>query len=472
VRLFWALLVAAGSVVPALGRQAERRPTSVLFLLADDQRADTIAALGNEVIRTPNLDRLVQQGFAFRSAYCMGSMEAAVCAPSRAMMLSGKSLFHLDRNVYEASDPDPLLPEQLRRAGRETFATGKWHNGSRWFERSFTDGGALLFGAMGPHRGFPMHDFDPRGRYGPGRARPSTKFSSTAFADETIDFIEHRVGDAPFFAWVAFTAPHDPRTPPGAYREMYAPADMPVPESFAPIHPFDNGDMQVRDEWLAPWPRTPEMVRTQTAAYYGMISHLDMEIGRVLDALERSGRLEDTLIVFASDHGLSLGGHGLMGKQNLYDDSMRAPLVLCGPGVPHGSSDALVYLFDLYPTICELVGVEAPPSVEGRSLVPILRGERDAVRDSIFTAYLDVQRAVRDERWKLIRYPLVNVTQLFDLEADPHEVRDLSGEADRAPVLARMFDLLRRERERFGDRCVLFPPVERAAGREGSNGDR
>lgn len=450
----------AAMLLPAGARvQEPERPLSVLFLLSDDQRADTIAALGNDRIQTPNLDRLVEGGFSFSRAYCMGSSGPAVCAPSRAMLLSGRSLFQLNRDVYEAADEAPILPEHLRSRDYATFATGKWHNGTRWFRRGFSDGGALLFGAMGPHRGFPMHDFDSRGRYGYSRARPATKYSTTAFADETIDFLENRVGDAPFFAWVAFTAPHDPRTPQGEYKRMYAPQDMRVPESFEPVHPFDNGDMMARDEMLVGWPRTEAVVRRETAAYYGMISHLDAEIGRILAALEQAGRAEDTLVVFASDHGLSLGGHGLMGKQNLYDDSMRAPLVLNGPGVPHGSSDALVYLFDLYPTLCDLLGVETPDHVEGQSLAPIVRGEQDAGRAALYSGYLDVQRAVRDERWKLIRYPLVHVTQLFDLANDPHEVHDLSEEPEYAAQLQRMYTLLRREHRRWGDRAPLAPPV-------------
>ena len=169
-----AVTLAAGLLASAAAQEPDR-PLSVLFLLSDDQRADTIGALGNDRIQTPNLDALVEQGFSFDRAYCMGSSGPAVCSPSRAMLLSGRSLFHLDRNVYEASDKAPILPEHLRADGYATFATGKWHNGSSWFQRGFSDGGALLMGAMGPHRGFPQHEFDERGRYGWSRAKPATR---------------------------------------------------------------------------------------------------------------------------------------------------------------------------------------------------------------------------------------------------------------------------------------------------------
>ena len=443
------LAALALSLVPASG---PARPQNVLFILADDQRADTIAALGNDRIQTPHLDRLVERGTVFTRAYCMGSTEAAVCAPSRAMLMSGKTLFHVRGNFYDLRDPDPLLPEILRGAGWSTFATGKWHNGPRWFNRAFGAGGAIFFGGYGPHRNLPVHLYDDRGRY--RKSYATATFSSTEFADATIEFLEGLEGEAPFFAYVAFTAPHDPRTPPGAYRDLYDPDEMVVPESFLPVHPFDNGDMMVRDELLAGWPRMEEVIQRELADYYGLITHMDAEIGRLLAALEATGRAEDTLVVFTSDHGLSLGGHGLMGKQNLYDDSMRAPLILAGPGVPAGSSDALVYLFDLYPTLCDLLGVETPDTVEGRSLAPILRGEASSVRDEIFTAYLDVQRAVRTERWKLIRYPRVDVTQLFDLERDPNEVHDLAGRPEHAERVRELEERLRELQEGLGDPAV------------------
>lgn len=412
--------------------QAPAGAPSVLFLISDDHHADALGAFGNEHLRTPNLDRLVERGFSFRGAYCMGSTVAAVCAPSRAMLLSGKTLFHLEGSVYEQQDPDPILPEAARLAGWTTFATGKWHNGRPWFHRAFDRGDAIFHGGMGPHRELPLHHFDPTGRYPDDERYTSATFSSELFADATLAFLEwlgEQADERPFLAWVAFTAPHDPRTPPGAWRALYDPDAMPLPASFAEVHPFDNGDMMVRDELLAPWPRLPEVIQQHVADYYGMISHLDAQVGRILEALEERGRAERTLVVFLSDHGLSLGGHGLLGKQNLYEDSMRAPLVLAGPGVPHGSSEALVYLHDLYPTVCELLGIEVPDSVEGRSLVPLLEG-RGTGRESIFTAYLDVQRAVRDERFKLITYPQVGLAQLFDLERDPHELEDLFGQPE------------------------------------------
>src|SRR5262249_51568247 len=160
-----------------------------------------------------------------------------------------------------------------------------------------------------------------------------------------------------------------------------------------PQHPFDNGDMKGRDEKLAPWPRTPAVVRRHLADYYAMISHLDAQVGRILDALAASKRAANTIVVFAGDNGLAVGKHGLMGKQTVYDHSIRVPLLLSGPGIPRRQrSQALVYLFDLFPTLADLAGVKAPPTVEGTSLLPILSGKKKNVRDSVFAAYRDVQR--------------------------------------------------------------------------------
>jgi arylsulfatase A-like enzyme len=197
------------------------------------------------------------------------------------------------------------------------------------------------------------------------------------------------------------------------------------------VHPFNNGEMKVRDEALAPWPRTPEVVREHIAAYYAMITHVDHHMGRVLKALEESGHAENTIVVFAADNGLAVGQHGLFGKQNMYEHSVRVPLVIGGPGLPKGKrNEAYAYLFDLFPTLFELTGATAPSTVEGVSLVPLIRGRQAKVRDSMFHAYRTFQRAVKDERYKLIRY-CVNgkkTTQLFDLKTDPLERQNLAGD--------------------------------------------
>jgi len=195
--------------------------------------------------------------------------------------------------------------------------------------------------------------------------------------------------------------PHDPRVAPREFMEMYHPADIPLPASFLPMHPFDNGEMTVRDEQLAPWPRTPEVIRRHLADYYACITCLDYHLGRVFDCLKTLGQLDNTVIIFAGDNGLSLGEHGLMGKQNLYEfGGMHVPLIIAGPGIAHRQSEAFVYLYDLFPTLCDLAGVPVPASSEGRSLVPVLSGKATQLRDSLFTAYKDVQRAVRTDRWK------------------------------------------------------------------------
>jgi arylsulfatase A-like enzyme len=441
MRPFLHALLALGLGGAALG-QEPRRP-NFLFLFADDLRPDAIGAFGNPHIRTPNLDALAERGFRFARNYCMGSIHGAVCQPSRAMLHTGRTLYHVEMDLGEA----PTLGEALRKAGYATFGTGKWHNGGDSFLRSFERGRNVMLGGMSNHLKVPVRDVLPQGRL--SEPEIGEGFSSVLFADAAIEFLQSLDGEPerPFFAYVSFTAPHDPRQPPLEFRQPYYEDPPPLPANFLPQHPFHNGWMTGRDEGLAPWPRTEKVVRDQLAEYYGLITHMDVQIGRVLAALEASGRADDTLVVFTADHGLALGSHGLLGKQSVYEHSMGAPLIVAGPGVPRGESDALTYLYDLMPTLLDQAGVEVPAGVEGRSLVPVWEGRSERVRDSIYLTYENKMRAVSDGRWKLIRYPLIDHEQLFDLEADPDEIVDLSGQA----IHRERRDLLRELMERHHD---------------------
>ena len=430
-------------------------PPNILFLFSDDQRADALGAYGNPYVETPNLDRLAAEGFTFREAHIMGAHHGAVCAPSRAMLMSGRSLFR----VYDNLDTVRTFPQELREAGYVTFGTGKWHQSRSSFEKSFSRGENVFFGGMSDHFEVPVRDLRPGG----GFTEPETNsFSSTLFADAAIDFIEgYAASDtsAPFLAYVSFTAPHDPRTPPTSHVNRYEAEAMPLPANFRPVHPFSLGEgtMSIRDEQLAPWPRTPEVIRAQLGAYYGLITHMDHEVGRILRALEQSGLREDTIIVFASDNGLALGSHGLLGKQNLYEHSTRVPLIVSGPGIPRGESEALVYLFDLAPTIYAMTGVEGPRGMDGKDLAPLWRGERENVRGMLMTAYRGTQRSVRDGRWKLIYYSKLRHTQLFDLQEDPHELNNLAADSSYRARKAAMMDSLKMLHGRFDDAYPLFP---------------
>jgi arylsulfatase A-like enzyme len=445
------LLSILATAPAAAGGEAPRRP-NVLFLYSDDHRADAIAALGNPAVRTPNLDALIRRGTVLARAYCNGSMQGAVCVPSRAMLMTGRGLFRVD----EKMEGQGTWPEAFGAAGYETFATGKWHNGPESLRRSFRKAEAVFLGGMGDPHALPLRDLLADGSLGNGR--PSGRHSVEVFADAASRFIGSRKGEglAPFLCYVAFNAPHDPRVAPAEYRARYRDEDVPLPANFLPLHPFDNGEMRIRDERLAPWPRTPEVVRRHLADYYAAIEHLDAQVGRILDALREAGRLDDTLVVFAGDHGLAIGSHGLFGKQNLYEHSMRSPVVLAGPGVPAGRTvDAFAYLHDLFPTLGDLAGVAGPEGSEGLSLVPVLEGREPTRRADLLTAYRDVQRAIRDDRWKLIAYPRINKVQLFDLRDDPDERRDLAADPASAAEVDRLAALLRRRQAEAGDGLPL-----------------
>jgi arylsulfatase A-like enzyme len=421
-----------------------------LFLLADDQRADTIGAYGNDLIKTPNLDKLVARGFSFRRNYCLGSSGGAVCVPSRAMIHSGRSYFNVDSRMTDVK----IMPEVLGENGYTTFGTGKWHNKEESFLRGFQRGKAIFFGGMSDHTKVPVVDLSPEGKL--VNKRIGEKFSSELFTNAAIEFFEDYKEDKPFFAYVAFTAPHDPRNPPVKYRQMYYKNRPPLPKNFKPQHPFDNGHMVGRDESLASWPRTEDVVRDQLAEYYGLITHLDEHIGRILKALRNSGHADNTIIIYAADHGLAVGSHGLLGKQSVYEHSMGCPLIFAGPGIPRGkSTQAFSYLLDIFPTVCSLTEIQAPSGVEGMDLKPIWEGKKKKVRDTVFLSFSKIQRAVRNDRWKLIRYPKINHMQLFDLKNDPHELHNLAEEPSQARRVQRMLRLLAGYQEKLGDDLPL-----------------
>ncbi len=450
---------------------AQNRP-NIVFFFTDDQRAGTIRALGNPHIHTPNMDWMVAQGTAFTQAYIMGGTCGAVCMPSRAMLMTGRTLFHLDDLGQQIPDAHVMLGEVLREAGYATFGTGKWHNGPRAYARSFTAGGEIFFGGMNDHWNVPACDFAPDGNYPEPQALqarwgdvhmdlnqrydhiPHGQHSSDLFCDAAVDFISTYDADAPFFMYIAYMAPHDPRETHRMYHELYPPDEVPLPENYMPEHPFDNGELRVRDELLAGFPRTVEAVKRHNAEYYAMITHADATIGRVLSALERTGQLENTILVLAGDNGLAIGRHGLFGKQNMYDHSVHVPLVMAGPGIPQDTrTGAFCYLLDIYPTLCDLVGVDIPDSVEGKSLVPVLENAHHVNRETLFFAYRDIQRAVQDRDYKLIEY-VVNgqrTTQLFDRHTDPWELYNLAHDPLYAPHVRRLRKELLRWKEDLDD---------------------
>jgi arylsulfatase A-like enzyme len=230
---------------------------------------------------------------------------------------------------------------------------------------------------------------------------------------------------------------------------MYNPKKITLPANFLIKHPFDNGDLNVRDEQLLPVPRDPEAIKKDIALYYGMVSEMDAQVGRILEALEKSGLKENTLIVFAGDNGLAVGQHGLLGKQNLYEHSIRVPMIISGPGVPvNKKTSGFTYLSDITPTIMDYLQVQKPTSVEGRSLVPVIRDPSKKVRSSIYNVYGHWSRSIKTEDGlKMIVYNVdgTATTQLFDLKNDPLEIQDLSKDPAYSEKIQQLRSILKQQ---------------------------
>lgn len=421
---------------------SNKRP-NVVFILTDDQRFDTIHALGNNEISTPNLDRLVNRGAAFTHAYIPGGTASAVCMPSRAMINSSRTLFNLIQNGKEIPECDNTMCQSFRNAGYNCHGIGKWHNGTESYTRSFSSGDDIFFGGMWDHWNVPVCDYRADGNYDceipfvpnfSGNQIPvhvladkihAGVHSTELFSADAINFINDYNENEPFFLYLSYLAPHDPRTMPEKYRTMYKAEDITLPKNFMEMPAFSFGWAdRGRDEAVASFPRDPNEIKQHIADYYAMISHIDDNVGKIIDALESKKILDDTIIVFCGDNGLAIGQHGLMGKQNVYEHSVHIPLLISGPGIPAGAKlDKYVYLLDVYPTLCDLCGVEIPSSVEGKSFAKMFSNSEFETRSDLYFAFQARIRGITDGKYKLIEYRTdrLKMTQLFDLEKDPYE---------------------------------------------------
>jgi len=437
--------------------QTVRRPPNVLFLFSDDHRADTIGAYGNTLVQTPNLDRLARAGTLFTRA----TSPNPVCTASRVEVMTGCSSI---RNARVLPPEATTWAQAMRAAGYLTCHVGKWHNnawpGTHGYEECrglYSGGGDPKAGLSVDWRGWPVTGYrgwvfqTEEGQKFPERGVGLTPNISALMADDAISLIASKP-ERPFFLHVNFSAPHDPLLMPPGYEGKYNPKQMPLPENFLPAHPFDYGNFNGRDEQLWPWPRTPDEVRKELACYYAVISHLDEQIGRIFQSLEATGQMANTLVIFSADQGLAIGSHGIRGKQNMYDHTIHAPLIIAGPGVPQGKQiDGQVYLRDIYPSICELSSVAVPSTVQAKSFVPLLDGRSAAIHPHVFCYFRDVERAIRTDRWKLAYYPEVNRYQLFDLVQDSLEMHDLAADPKHAGKLAELKSLLESEQRAAND---------------------
>lgn len=456
---------------------ADKNP-NIILILADDMRGTAMDFLGVEDIHTPNLDKLAAESTVFTNAHIMGGTSGAVSMPSRAMLMTGKYLYTLEKQGATVPEDHKLIGETLQQSGYNSFHTGKWHNGYQAMNRCFNDGKGIYFGGMWDHWNVPLYDYNADCDYSnkrpvvkdwaksnvityeKGEYMLSGKHSVDIFTEDAVEYIEkQKEAGKPFFLSVAYMSPHDPRTMPDEYMRQYDFDNIQLPPNYMDKHPFDNGELVIRDEVLAAIPRVPDEIKKHIMEYYAMVTHVDHRVGDIVKALKETGEYENTIIVFAGDNGLAVGQHGLMGKQNVYEHSVRVPLMIkqAGKDVKGQKSDKLCYLIDVFPTLCEMVGANIPSSVDGVSLVPAIKEDKP-VRDYLYYSYMDNQRAVSDGEWKLCEYNVkgVRTTQLFNLKADPWEMNNLAGEKKHAKLIKKLRNQMTLEQEKTKDNSSFW----------------
>ena len=457
---------------------APKDKPNIILVLTDDQAPDTIAAAqiwgtGPADIQTPNMDRLVRSGTLFSRAYNMGAWNGAVCIASRSMLNTGRFVWHsqaAEKDHYKSLvGSGRMWSQRMKSAGYETYMSGKWH--------VETPVGKIFDHTSHVRQGMPTTV--PSAYNRPADGKPDTwlpwdesnggywaggKHWSEVLADDAETFIRQAAdADKPFFMYLAFNAPHDPRQSPREFVERYPLDKVRVPENYQPSNPHHRamglgpmGPKGMRDETLAPFPRTEAAIKTHRREYYALVTHLDFQIGRILDALDKANLTETTYVILTSDHGLALGRHGLMGKQSMYDHSVRVPFILRGPGIPRGESrDTRIHMQDAMATALDLAGADAT-GVDFKSVMPLVRKERTEQYGAIYGAFeAKSQRAITMGDHKLILYPSSRTALLFDLAKDPLEMRDLAADPATLETRRALFAGLRDLQKRTGDTLDL-----------------
>jgi len=466
MRLFLLLFCAFSFVTPAIAKQP-----NILFIFADDQCFDTLNTWGNEEVETPNLDRLARSGVTFRRAYNMGSWSGAVCIASRTMLNTGRFLWRANEvhpQLATERSEGRFWSEILRGAGYETYFSGKWHVGKMSIcEAAFDNVRHIRPG---------MPNQTPAGYNRPIEGEPDKwspydkkfdgfwkggKHWSEVLGDDAVDYLaQASESDKPFFMYLAFNAPHDPRQSPKEFVDKYPLEKIGIPKNFLPEYPFKDYigcGKNLRDERLAPFPRTEHAVKVNRQEYYAIITHMDQQIGRILDALEKTGKKEETYIFYSADHGLAVGQHGLIGKQNLYDHSVRVPFIVSGPDLEPGKEvETPVYLQDITASTIELAGVDKPKHIDFTSVMSMARGDTDKhPYDAVYGAYLQLQRSVTMDGYKLIAYPKAARTRLYNLKEDPLERKDLANQAEHRKTKQKLFRRLLELQDEMGDKLDL-----------------
>ncbi|HAV64711.1 MAG TPA: sulfatase [Verrucomicrobiales bacterium] len=423
--LLLALLLAA----PAAA--ATKRP-NFLFILVDDQSPFDFKFYNPaSTLRSPHIDRLAAEGMVLDGAYHMGAFMGAVCTPSRHMIMSGRTVWHLPISP-NAREHSPANLEQntlgavFKRAGYATMRTCKIGNSYPAANAQFEV----------------VRDASKRGG--------DEESGSTWHGRQVLDYLDERESKRdgrPFFIYFGFSHPHDPRNGRPELLARYGavnhrdrtslpPADPkqpPLPVNYLPAHPFPDGHPGLRDEVSVTgvWTNRDERtIRNELGREFACSENIDHEVGRVLNRLEAMGELDNTYVIYTADHGMAIGRHGLQGKQNLYEHTWRVPYVVKGPGIAAGSrAPGNIYLLDTLATLCDLAGIAAPASNEGLSFRPVLEGRQPTIREVLYGVYnggtKPGMRAVRHGDWKLIQYDVldgaVREKQLFNLAENPHE---------------------------------------------------